>query len=111
MARGRRPLARRSEVLLELHMDGCGLQGPIPELHLPALRILYTSDNELTGGLEPLRDCISLEEIGMDGNHLTGTHVKHPRATHAHGRKAQDAAARAQPDGQPGDPIALALTA
>ena len=101
-------------MLLELHMDGCGLQvrdrrayhpsrhtpshtpchalttptpfshalttplpqGPIPQLHLPALRILYTSDNELTGGLEPLRDCISLEEIGMDGNHLTGTHVK-----------------------------------
>ena len=31
-------------------------------------------DNELLGGLEPLRGCISLEEIGMDGNHLTGMH-------------------------------------
>ena len=49
-----------SEVLLELHMDGCGLQGPIPELELAALRILYASDNELMGGLEPLRGCISL---------------------------------------------------
>ena len=38
-----------SEVLRELHLDGCGLWGPIPELVLPALQILYLSNNELSG--------------------------------------------------------------
>ena len=62
-----------SNLLIELHLDSCGLWGNIPELHLPAARIIYMSDNELTGTLAPLSGCLVLEELGLDGNHLTGT--------------------------------------
>jgi Leucine-rich repeat (LRR) protein len=37
-----------------------------------ALQCLALSDNELTGGLEPLRGCKKLEELALQKNKLTG---------------------------------------
>ena len=51
-----------STALLELQLDACGLSGPVPELSLPALQILWMSNNQMTGGLEPLLGCTALQE-------------------------------------------------
>ena len=50
-----------SEVLTELQMDGCRLQGPLPELKLPALQSLFMYRNQLTGDLKPLLGCKALQ--------------------------------------------------
>ena len=39
-----------SPVLRKLNLESCGLRGPLPELRLPALQVLYLSTNQLTGG-------------------------------------------------------------
>ena len=46
-----------SAALRSLRLESCGLQGPLPELRLPALQNLNLGNNQLTGGLEPLQDC------------------------------------------------------
>ena len=52
-----------STALLELQLDDCGLSGPLPELNLPALQILWMSSNQMSGGLEPLMRCTALQEL------------------------------------------------
>jgi len=61
-----------SAVLRKLDLRTCRLQGPLPELRLPALQVLVLDHNQLTGGLEPLRGCTALEELSLSGNRLTG---------------------------------------
>jgi hypothetical protein len=55
-----------STALLELQLDDCGLSGPLPELNLPALQILWLSRNQMSGGLEPLMRCTALQEIDLE---------------------------------------------
>ena len=55
-----------STALLELQLDNCGLSGPLPELNLPALQILWLSRNQMSGGLEPLMRCTALQEIDLE---------------------------------------------
>ena len=62
-----------SPVLRKLNLESCGLRGPLPELRLPALQVLYLSTNQLTGGLEPLRGCTALRELEISYCNLTGT--------------------------------------
>ena len=52
-----------SPVLRKLRLQGCGLQGPLPELRLPALQMLYLGANRLSGGLEPLQGCTALRVL------------------------------------------------
>ena len=61
-----------STALLELQLDDCGLSGPLPELSLPALQILWMSNNQMSGGLEPLMRCTALQELDLSHNQLTG---------------------------------------
>ena len=49
-----------------------GLQGPLPDLRLPALQELQLNTNQFTGGLEPLRACKALQELRMNRNQFTG---------------------------------------
>ena len=58
--------------LLSLSLYRCGLQGPLPELRLPALQVLDMNDNQLTGGLEPLQSCAALQELFLNANQLAG---------------------------------------
>ena len=57
-----------SAALLELQLDDCGLSGPLPELNLPALQILWMSNNQMSGGLEPLMRCTALQELDLSHN-------------------------------------------
>ena len=57
-----------STALLELQLDDCGLSGPLPELNLPALQILWMSNNQMSGGLEPLMRCTALQELDLSHN-------------------------------------------
>ena len=59
-----------SAVLRTLRLESCGLQGPLPELRLPALQNLNLGNNQLTGGLEPLRSCTALKALDVAGNEL-----------------------------------------
>ena len=61
-----------SAVLRKLNLSNSRLQGPMPELRLPALEELRLQGNQLTGGLEPLRGCTALKTLGLQGNRLTG---------------------------------------
>ena len=63
-----------SAVLRTLRLCGCGLQGLLPELRLPALQALYLENNQLSGGLEPLksRGCTMLRVLDLQSNQLTG---------------------------------------
>ena len=61
-----------SAVLRKLNLSNSRLQGPMPELRLPALEELRLQGNQLTGGLEPLRGCTALKMLGLQGNRLTG---------------------------------------
>ena len=58
--------------LLSLSLYRCGLQGPLPELRLPALQWLDLDGCHLTGGLEPLRSCTALQMLSLGSNHMTG---------------------------------------
>jgi hypothetical protein len=62
-----------SAVLRALYLNLCKLSGPLPELRLPALQVLDLSNNQWTGGLEPLRGCTSLFWLEVSGNFLTGS--------------------------------------
>ena len=62
-----------SAVLRTLYLNLCKLSGPLPELRLPALQVLDLSNNQWTGGLEPLRGCTSLFWLEVSGNFLTGS--------------------------------------
>merc|ERR1740130_1216625 len=62
-----------SAVLTTLHLQNSGLRGALPELRLPALEELLLDNNELTGGLEPLRGCTELSELSLATNLLTGS--------------------------------------
>jgi len=59
-----------SAVLRSLRLEHCGLRGPLPELRLPALQNLNLGNNQLTGGLEPLRSCTALKALDVAGNEL-----------------------------------------
>ena len=59
-----------STALRSLRLESCGLQGPLPELRLPALQNLNLGNNQLTGGLEPLRKCTALKVLDVAGNEL-----------------------------------------
>ena len=61
-----------SAALRSLRLEGCGLQGPLPELRLPALQVLDLFNNQLSGGLEPLRRCTALQALFLNRNELTG---------------------------------------
>ena len=61
-----------SAVLRKLYLNLCRLQGPLPELRLPALHVLDLSNNQQTGGLEPLRVCTALVTLFLFNNQLTG---------------------------------------
>ena len=61
-----------SAVLRRLRLESCGLQGPLPELRLPALQKLELASNQLTGGLEPLKTCTALQTLILFNNKLTG---------------------------------------
>ena len=61
-----------SPVLRKLRLQDCGLQGPLPELRLPALRELRLSKNQFTGSLEPLQECTALRVLALSDNQLTG---------------------------------------
>ena len=61
-----------STALHTLRLIRCGLQGPLPELRLPALQVLDMNDNQLTGGLEPLQSCAALQELFLNANQLAG---------------------------------------
>ena len=62
-----------SAVLHTLSLRYCGLQGPLPELRLPALQELHLNGNQLTGGLEPLSGCTGLKKLLLYANRfLTG---------------------------------------
>ena len=61
-----------SAVLRTLHLTECRLRGPLPELRLPALQVLMLHNNQLTGGLEPLRGCTALQVLSLCNNRLTG---------------------------------------
>ena len=61
-----------SAVLRLLQLESCGLQGPLPELRLPALQNLWLDENQFNGGLEPLRGCTALRELSLCSNQLTG---------------------------------------
>ena len=64
-----------SAMLRELLLEDCSLRGPLPELSLPALqRLELGGNNQLTGGLEPLRGCTGLKVLDLPGNEF------HPRA-------------------------------
>ena len=57
-----------SAMLRELLLGGCSLRGPLPELSLPALQKLELGgNNQLTGGLEPLRGCTGLKVLDLHG--------------------------------------------
>ena len=58
--------------LLSLSLYRCGLQGPLPELRLPALQWFDLDGSHLTGGLEPLRSCTALRVLSLGSNHMTG---------------------------------------
>ena len=36
------------------------------------MRELFLDNNQLTGGLEPLRGCMALQELFLESNQLTG---------------------------------------
>ena len=57
-----------STALLELQLDDCGLLGPLPELDLPALQILWMSNNHFSGDLVPLKRCTALQELDLSHN-------------------------------------------
>ena len=62
-----------SAALRTLCLCDCRLDGPLPELRLPALRELSLSDNYLEGGLEPLQGCTALQELDLSGmSNMTG---------------------------------------
>ena len=61
-----------STALRSLSLDCCGLRGPLPQLRLPALQRLDYDDNDLDGGLEPLRGCTALVQLTLSRNNLTG---------------------------------------
>ena len=61
-----------SAALLSLSLYRCGLQGPLPELRLPALQWFDLDGSHLTGGLEPLRSCTALRVLSLGSNHMTG---------------------------------------
>ena len=61
-----------SAALLSLSLYRCGLQGPLPELRLPALQWFDLDGSHLTGGLEPLRSCMALRVLSLGSNHMTG---------------------------------------
>ena len=52
-----------SAVLRTLRLECCGLQGPLPEMRLPALQELNLNGNQLSGGLEPLQNCTALQHL------------------------------------------------
>ena len=62
-----------SAVLRKLRLQGCRLQGPLPELRLPALRELHLNNNQFVGSLEPLQGCKALEKLNLRNNQVTGT--------------------------------------
>ena len=62
-----------SAVLVNLNLQRCNLQGPLPELRLPSLLVLELSENQFSGGLEPLRECKSLTLLFMAYNQLEGS--------------------------------------
>lgn len=62
-----------SAVLRALYLNLCKLSGPLPELRLPALQVLDLSNNQWTGGLEPLQGCTALQRLLASSNELTGT--------------------------------------
>ena len=62
-----------SEELRELQLDGCQLCGPLPNLRLPKLQVLFLSRNRLTGSLEPLKGCTALRELDVSHNFLSGS--------------------------------------
>ena len=62
-----------SVVLRALDLGCCRLQGPLPELRLPALQFLRLDKQQLTGGLEPLQSCTALQELNLSENKLTGS--------------------------------------
>ena len=62
-----------SAVLRTLYLNLCKLSGPLPELRLPALQVLDLSNNQWTGGLEPLQGCTALQRLLASSNELTGT--------------------------------------
>ena len=58
-----------SALLRELLLGDCSLRGPLPKLSLPALqRLELGGNNQLTGGLEPLRGCTGLKVLDLAGN-------------------------------------------
>ena len=61
-----------SAALRNVRLEGCRLQGPLPKLKLPALQELHMYNNQLTGGLEPLRGCTALQQLDLGDNELTG---------------------------------------
>ena len=61
-----------STALRSLSLDCCSLRGPLPQLRLPALQLLDYDDNDLDGGLEPLRGCTALLQLTLSRNNLTG---------------------------------------
>ena len=65
-----------SAALLELQLDDCGLSGPLPELNLPALQILWMSNNQMSGGLEPLMRCTALQELDLSHNQSDLTAIR-----------------------------------
>ena len=58
--------------LRKLSLWHCRLRGTLPELRLPALKTLCLNDNQLVGGLEPLRGCTALQSLNVSNNQLTG---------------------------------------
>ena len=61
-----------SAVLRRLYLNLCKLSGPLPELRLPALQVLDLSNNQWTGGLEPLSGCTGLQRLFLFSNELAG---------------------------------------
>ena len=61
-----------SAELRRLYLNLCKLRGPLPELRLPALQVLDLSNNQWTGGLEPLRGCTALQRLFLFSNELAG---------------------------------------
>jgi len=61
-----------SAVLRSLRVRCCGLQGPLPELRLPALQLLDLSHNQWTGGLEPLQGFTALKGLYLGNNLMMG---------------------------------------
>ena len=61
-----------SDVLRELWLGKCKLQGPLPDMRLPSLQLLNLTNNELTGNISPLRGCTALQRLDLSGNSLSG---------------------------------------